>query len=198
MASYIFVSPRSDPGKGLPLLDPILGSGITPTMGTCRPDLRRYVRPGDHIFVVSGSLGKSVPQYVVGGIEVGEILESQIVAFERFPENRLVFDQDGRRHGNIIVTAQGEQHELDDHSKFDSRIKNYLVGSDQIVIESSREIAIARAGSVDLLAKIFDKPKAASVREIIGRARKLSDAQVDELRKALSAMKREAKRGSPR
>ena len=42
MSSYIFVSPRSDPGMGRPLDDPILRAGVRPTMGTCRPDLRRH------------------------------------------------------------------------------------------------------------------------------------------------------------
>ena len=47
MSSYIFVSPRSDPGMGRPLDAPILRAGVRPTMGTCRPDLRRLVRLGD-------------------------------------------------------------------------------------------------------------------------------------------------------
>ena len=40
MPSYIFVSPNSDPGAGRALVDPMLSSS-KPTMGTCRPDLRR-------------------------------------------------------------------------------------------------------------------------------------------------------------
>lgn len=47
MSGYIFVSPGSDPGMGRPLTDPILRSGVRPTMGTCRPDLRRLVQLGE-------------------------------------------------------------------------------------------------------------------------------------------------------
>ena len=72
MSSYIFVSPRSDPGMGRPLDDPILRAGVRPTMGTCRPDLRRLVRLGDQIFVVSGSMGPAIKQYVIGGLEIGQ------------------------------------------------------------------------------------------------------------------------------
>jgi len=75
MPSYIFVSPGSDPGAGLALVDPMLGSS-KPTMGTCRPDLRRMVTPGDHIFVVSGSRGRTYRQYVIGGMQIDAKLDS--------------------------------------------------------------------------------------------------------------------------
>lgn len=195
MAGYIFVSPNSDPGMGRPLLDPLLGSGRRPTMGTCRPDLRRYVQVGGSIFVISGSLGKHIPQYVIGGLDVDSKLESQLEAFDKYPENRLNFDEKGGRSGNIIVTAAGEQHERDSHTKFDSRIKNYLEGSNQVVLESTKEIELGRAHSLDILARVFDLPKAATIREIIGRNRKLSDKQVGLLRDALSQLKFEAKNG---
>ncbi|MGJ7571881.1 hypothetical protein ACSFBX_15225 [Variovorax sp. RB2P76] len=195
MAGYIFVSPKSDPGMGRPLLDPLLGNDRRPTMGTCRPDLRRYVQVGGSIFVVSGSLGKHIPQYVIGGLDIDSKLDSQLEAFDKYPENRLNFDDKGVRSGNIILTASGEQHERDSHSKFDSRIKNYLEGSNQVVLESSKEVELGRAQSLDILARVFDQPRASTIREIIGRNRKLSDKQVGLLREALTQLKLEARNG---
>jgi hypothetical protein len=194
MAGYIFISPNSDPGMGRPLLDPMLGRGRRPTMGTCRPDLRRYVQVGGSIFVISGSLGKHTQQYVIGGLDVASKIASQLEAYERYPEYRLDFDGKGVRSGNIIVTAGGDQHDQDDHSNFDSRIKNYLEGANQIVLESPAEVALGRARSLDILAQVFDKPKATTIREIVGRNRKLSDKQVAQLRKALVSLKQEAAR----
>ncbi len=192
MASYIFVSPRSDPGMGRPLADPILRAGVRPTMGTCRPDLRRLVSKGDQIFVISGSMGKQYQQYVIGGLEIDTKLEDQLVAYRDFPENRLQ-DIAGQRLGNIIVTADGTQDPRDKHSNFDTRIRNYLVGKNPIVLESNREIQLGRERSVDILADVFDKKAAHSIREIVGRMRKLSDDQAGRLRAALLDLKREAR-----
>ncbi|MGS1019429.1 hypothetical protein [Burkholderia glumae] len=193
MSGYIFVSPNSDPGMGHPLADPILRSGVRPTMGTCRPDLRRLVKLGGQIFVISGSMGKQVNQYVIGGLEVDSKLESQLAAYEQFPENRLSFDDAGHRQGNIIVTASGDQDPRDSHTNFERRIRNYLVGKNPVVLETPREIALGREHSLRMLAEVFDRPRATNVREIIGRMRKLSDAQVDRLRDALLEIKSEAR-----
>lgn len=193
MSGYIFVSPRSDPGMGRPLTDPILRAGVRPTMGTCRPDLRRLVQLGGEIFVISGSMGKSVKQYVVGGFEVDSKLESQLAAYDQFPENRLQFDENGRRQGNIIVTADGEHDPRDDHTNFDRRIRNYLVGTNPVILETAEEVASGREHSLRILAEVFDRPHARSVREIVGRMRKLSDAQADRLRCALLELKSEVR-----
>lgn len=194
MAGYIFVSPGSDPGVGKPLNDPILGKGVRPTMGTCRPDLRRLVNIGDSIFVISGSMGRlHIPQYVVGGMEVAKKLASQLAAYDAYPEHRLSFDDNGVRSGNIIVQADGRHDPRDNHDKFDSRINNYLLGKNQIVMESPDEVALARDRSLRLLVRIFEMPKARSIREIVPRHRKLSDAQVEMLRSSLLDLKREAK-----
>lgn len=53
---------------------------------------------------------------------------------ERFPEQRLHLREDGQLDGNVIVGANGAQHPLDDHKQetFDWRIKNYIVGTNEI------------------------------------------------------------------
>ncbi|AWY54618.1 hypothetical protein [Burkholderia gladioli] len=138
-------------------------------------------------------MGKPVKQYVVGGFEVDSKLESQLAAYEQFPENRLKFDDSGRRQGNIIVTADGEHDPRDAHTNFDRRIRHYLIGTNPVVLETTEEVALGREHSLRILAEIFDRPHARSVREIVGRMRKLSDAQADRLRSALLELKSEVR-----
>lgn len=190
MPSYIFVSPGSDPGAGLALVDPMLSSS-RPTMGTCRPDLRRMVRPGDHIFVISGSRGKSIPQYVIGGMQIDEKLEDQLEALRRLPQNALRFDGN-QRTGNIIALPDGTQDPRDDHSKFETRIKNYVLGKDPVVLETPKEVEIGRDRSVGILSKLFGI-EGSRMQQVVGRGRKLSPVQVDRLRRALDDIKREAR-----
>lgn len=196
MSSYIFVSPGSDPGMGRPLADPILraGIGVRSTMGTCRPDLRKRVQLGDQIFVVSGSMGKNVQQYVIGGLEIQDRLASQIAAFNQFPENRLYFNDAGQRLGNIIVTEDGRHHPQDRHSNFETRIQNYLVGTTSVLLETPQEVELGRERSVAILSRIFDKPGASRMQQVIGRMRKLSDDQAGRLKEALQDLKRDARR----
>lgn len=123
-------------------------------MGTCRPDLRRLVRLGDQIFVVSGSMGPAVKQYVIGGLEISQKLDDQLAAYEAYPEHRLQFDSTGQRTGNIIVTADGAHDPRDHHDKFDKRIRNYLVGTNPVVLETEREVQLGRERSVELLAEL--------------------------------------------
>lgn len=195
MSSYIFVSPGSDPGAGLALVDPMLNSS-RPSMGTCRPDLRRMVKPGDHIFVISGSRGRSIPQYVIGGMQIDKKLEDQLEALRSHPENSLRFN--GRqREGNIIALPDGTQHPHDDHDKrdrekFERRIKNYILGKDPVVLESPREVEIGRDRSVNILSSIFNMP-GHRMQQVVGRGRKLMNAQVDQLLRALDDIKREAR-----
>lgn len=190
MSSYIFVSPGSDPGAGRALVDPILTSA-KPTMGTCRPDLRRMVKPGDHIFVVSGSLGRTYQQYVIGGMEIDDKLEDQLEALRQFPNNALRFDA-GQKHGNIIVTPDGVQHPRDSHSNFETRIKNYIIGKNPVVLETEREVQLGRERSLDILSDVFERT-GSRVNQIMGRNRKLSDSQAERLRRALEEIKREAR-----
>lgn len=190
MPSYIFVSPKSDPGMGRPLVDPLLTSGSRPTMGTCRPDLRRLVKPGDQIFVISGSMGRQHRQYVIGGLEIDCKLEDQLSALRQFPENSLRFEA-GKKQGNIIVTPDGYQHPRDRHDNFENRIKNYLIGKNPVVLETAREIDLGRERSIEILENLFEK-RGSRVQEIVGRSRKLSEAQADRLRRELMDIKREA------
>lgn len=192
MSSYVFVSPRSDPGMGHPLADPLLTSGSRPTMGTCRPDLRRLVRPGDQIFVISGSMGPQHRQYVIGGLEIAQKLDDQLAALREFPENALRFEA-GKKVGNIIVTPNGDQHPQDTHPSdtFEDRIKNYLVGRNVVVLESQREVELGRERTVDILSSIFGR-SGPRVAQIVGRTRKLTIEQADRLRSELLAIKREA------
>jgi hypothetical protein len=192
VSSYIFISPKSDPGMGYPLADPLLTTGSRPTMGSCRPDLRRLVRPGDQIFVISGSMGPKHRQYVIGGLEIAEKLEDQLAALRKFPENALRFEA-GKKIGNIIVTADGYQHPRDNHKpeSFENRIKNYLVGQNPVVLESPREVELGRERTVDILSSLFDR-SGPRVAQIVGRHRKLTDEQADRLRRELMDIKREA------
>ena len=114
------------------------------------------------------------------------------MAYRDFPENRLR-DEAGQRLGNIIVTADGTQDPRDKHTNFDTRIRNYLVGKNPVVLESEREVKLGRERSIEILADVFNKRAASSVREIVGRMRKLSDAQAMRLRAALLDLKKEAR-----
>jgi hypothetical protein len=195
MSSYIFISPKSDPGAGRPLVDPVIGRGVRrPTMGTCRPDLRRQVRPGDRIFVISGTI-RGVSQYIIGGFDVSDKLSDQIEAYEQFPEHRLQCDEHGNKFGNIIVTANGEHDPRDHHGGFEQRIKNYLIGENQIVLETEREVKLGRERSPIILGDLFGRQDVQKVRDVVPRYRKLTDMQSDRLVEALQNLKREAQRG---
>jgi hypothetical protein len=104
--------------------DPYLGP--CPTLGACRPDIRRQLEKGDHIFVISGRLPE-VSQFVMGGFEIDSKIPA-IEAYCLYPDLRLRMREDGQTTGNIIVDAEGKQHELDNHTSFDSRIRNYVIG----------------------------------------------------------------------
>jgi hypothetical protein len=53
MIGKIFITRSGyDPQLGKHVKDPYLGAN--PTLGACRPDVRRQLNEGDHIFVISG------------------------------------------------------------------------------------------------------------------------------------------------
>ena len=127
MKGYIYISStNSDPERNRNLNDPIFRN--PPTLGGCMPPMRRLVLPGDYVFVVSGAT-KGVQQYVVGGFQVAEKI-SALAAYERFPENRLKLNAEGKLVGNVLIDGAGSKHPLDTHStnNFARRIENYLVG----------------------------------------------------------------------
>jgi len=143
------------------------------------PNIRRLVLPGDHVFVISGTT-KGVQQYVVGGFQVAEKI-SALAAYERFPEYRLSRSDNGHLDGNVLVTAEGGQHPLDKHKSdtFASRVENYLVGVNPVVLETPGEVARGRNETLDRLAAILERPRANRVIDVMGRWAKLEAPQVE-------------------
>jgi hypothetical protein len=143
------------------------------------PNIRRLVLPGDHVFVISGTT-KGVQQYVVGGFQVAEKI-SALAAYNRFPENRLRRDSEGKLLGNVIVDSSGHQHPLDTHgaNTFASRIENYLVGVNPVALELPAEVARGRNETLDRLSTILERPRANRVIDVMGRWAKLDEAQVE-------------------
>jgi len=195
MIGKIFVTGSGcDPVKGKHIKDPYLGP--QPSLGACRPDIRRQVQKGDHIFVVSGKV-RGLPQVVLGGFEVAEKI-SAFEAYERFPEQRLRRLPNGEVTGNVIVSAEGRQHALDHHEKgtFDRRIENYLIGTNPIALLTLEEIEEGRMQTLEILQEVFGK-KGDSVREIIGRCRNMTEIQTYNLRKLLNEVKNVAHQPRP-
>lgn len=179
MKGYIYISsPNADPALKRNLNDPMFRK--PPTLGGCMPNIRRLVLPGDHVFVISGTT-KGVQQYVVGGFQVAEKI-SALAAFDRFPENRLRRDQEGRLLGNVLVDSRGRQHPLDTHAAdtFANRIQNYLVGVNPVALETPGEVARGRSETLDRLSTILERPRANRVIDIMGRWAKLDEAQVEQ------------------
>jgi hypothetical protein len=187
MIGKIFVTSTGyDPEKGKDVKDPYLGPN--PSLGACRPDIRRKLKEGDQIFVVSGKV-PNVAQFVIGGLEIAEKIDV-LEAYRRFPEQRLRMGDDGQVMGNIIVDASGKQHKLDHHKTdtFDERVKNYVVGCNPIVLTTPEEVAAGRRLTLAILQDVFGI-KGNSVRDIIGRARNMTEKQVLRLRTLLAAVK---------
>ena len=191
MKGYIYVAGRgADPALRNDLNDPIFGE--VPTLGACMPNIRRAVEKGDHIFVVSGKT-KGVQQYVVGGLEVADKITA-LAAYDRFPQNRIRRGSDGHLVGNIIVNADGTRSSLDEHDKdndqaFERRIRNYVVGSRSIVITSAEEVQRSRDETIGKLAQILQRPPSNRITDLLGRCRRLDEAQVRELISWLSGIK---------
>ena len=186
MAGYIYtLYAGADPGRGWIMNDPIFVG--TPTLGACVPNIRRQVQIGDWVFAISGRV-PGVQQFVVGGFRVMEKID-QLAAYSRFPENRVQKAPNGQLVGNIIVTKDGHQHADDVHDNFERRLENYIVGGSPIALENDAEMDRARADTLSLLRLIFDR-EGNRVFDIIGRARKMDDDQVRELRGWLESLKR--------
>lgn len=143
------------------------------------PPIRRLVLPGDHVFVISGAT-KGVQQYVVGGFQVAEKIDA-LAAYDRFPENRLQLNAEGKLVGNVLIDGAGNQHPLDTHSadNFARRIENYLVGVDPIALETPAEVARGRSETLDRLSSILEKPRANRVIDVMGRWARLDEAQIE-------------------
>ncbi|WP_020467998.1 hypothetical protein [Zavarzinella formosa] len=195
MKGKIFVTSTGyDPEKGKDVKDPYLGP--KPSLGACRPDIRRQLEKGDQIFVVSGKV-QSVDQFVIGGFEI-ESKITAIQAYDRFPEQRLRVGENGQVTGNVIIDARGKQHKLDHHEKntFDKRIENYVVGCNPIALITPEEITEGRRRTLEILRDVFDI-KGNSIRELLGRNRNMSESQVLKLRAHLEDVKKMARPCSP-
>jgi hypothetical protein len=192
MIGKIFITSSGyDPQLGKHVKDPYLGEN--PSLGACRPDFRRKVNEGDHLFVISGKL-PNVRQLVMGGFEVLQKIDAQ-EAYQRFPDQRLRLREDGQLTGNIIVDENGAQHELDNHKPetFVRRVPNYIVGTNPIVLIRPEEIALSREQTLDVLREIFKK-NGESPHDIVGHyGSQLTEEQVKQLREWLLSLKKVAK-----
>jgi hypothetical protein len=186
MVGKIFITRSGyDPQVGKHIKDPYLGP--RPTLGACRPDVRRLLQVGDHIFVISGRV-PDVNQFVMGGFEIASKIPAT-EAYHAFPELRLRRLKDGQLTGNIIVNSRGEQHALDDHDSFGERIKNYVVGTNLISVTRPEEIAEGRRQTVEALCDILHKTGKTPV-ELVGRwGTKLTEEQIIQLRDWMKALK---------
>lgn len=190
MIGKIFITRSGyDPELGKHVKDPYLGP--CPTMGACRPDIRRQLEKGDHIFVISGKVPE-FNQFVMGGFEIESKIPA-IEAYRLFPELRLHRLSDGQLTGNIIVKADGGQHELDDHKSFDQRIRNYVIGKNLIALRTPDEIDEGRRQTLDVLRDILHK-KGNSPFAVVGHfGTRLTEKQVLQLREWLATLKKAAR-----
>ena len=192
MIGKIFITSSGyDPQLGKHVKDPYLGQN--PSLGACRPDVRRQVSEGSHLFVISGKL-PNVRQFVMGGFEVVQKIDAR-EAYQRFPDQRLRLREDGRLTGNIIVDQDGGRHELDNHkpSSFAKRISNYIVGTNCIALVRPEEIALGREQTLDVLREIFKK-NGESPWDIVGHyGSQLTEEQVRQLHEWLLSLKKATK-----
>lgn len=186
MIGKIFITRSGyDPQLGRHVKDPYLGP--CPTLGACRPDIRKQLHRGDHIFVISGRIPQ-VNQFVMAGFEIESKIPA-IEAYRLFPEHRLRKLEDGQLTGNIIVNSKGRQHALDDHNSFEWRTENYVVGTNLLCLSSPDEIAKGRQQTLQALQDILHKPGKSPV-EVVGRwGTKLTEKQILQLRDWLGSLK---------
>ena len=191
MIGKIFITSKGyDPQLGKHIKDPYLGTN--PSLGACRPDFRRQVQEGDHLFVISGKL-PNVRQFVMCDLEVAQKIDA-IQAYKQFPDQRLRMRDDSQLTGNIIVNASGTQHKLDAHkpATFARRTPNYIVGTNCIALTDPAEIALGREQTLDMLREIFQK-NGGSPFEIVGHyGSGLNENQIIRLREWLLSLKKMA------
>lgn len=192
MIGKIFITSTGyDPQLGKHVKDPYLGPNAS--LGGCRPDIRKQVKAGDNVFVISGKL-PNIRQYVMGGLEVAQKITAQ-EAYQQFPDQRLQLRADGQLTGNIIVDADGNQHPLDTHDPdtFAKRTANYVVGTNAIALVHPDEIALSREQTLDALRDILKK-NGGSPFEIVGHyGSQLTEEQVRQLREWLLSLQMAAK-----
>jgi hypothetical protein len=190
MIGKIFITRQGyDPELGKHVKDPYLGE--LPSLGACRPDIRRQLKPGDEIYTISGKV-KGARQFVMGGFEIASKMNVR-EAFDLFPEQRLSVREDGQIGGNIIIDGDGKQHPLDTHAKeaerFDRRVRHYVVGTNPISLIKPEEIKRGREQTLEALSEILGKT-GSSPWEIVGRyGCTLKESQSRQIRDWLRSLK---------
>jgi len=186
MIGKIFITRNGyDPQLGKHIKDPYLGP--QPTLGACRPDIRKQLRVGDHLLFISGKVPQA-NQFVMAGFEIEAKIDAT-EAYQLFPEQRLRELQDGQLACNISVDANGRQHQLDDHNSFEKRIKNYVIGTNLLSLETDEEIDEGRKETLDVLRDVLHR-KGNSPIEVVGRwGSPLTEKQIQELRDWLESIK---------
>ena len=186
MVGKIFITRSGyDPQLGKHVKDPYLGPN--PTLGACRPDVRKQLTKGDHIFVISGKVPVA-PQYVMAGFEIAAKIDG-LTAYQQLPEHRLHLLPDGQLDGNIICGPDGRQHELDNHNSFENRLKNYVIGTNLVALAGDDEIELGRNQTLEALRDILHK-NGSSPFEVVGRfGTRLDEKQILELRAWLARLK---------
>jgi len=191
MVGKIFITSSGyDPQLGKHVKDPYLGP--CPTLGACRPDIRKQLQQGDHIFVISGKV-PGADQFVLGGFEIEQKISAR-EAYRRFPELRLHKREDGQLVGNIIVNGAGRQHKLDDHKpeSFERRMQNYIVGKNLLSLSTTAEIDLGRQQTLDALRDILGRT-GSSPFAIVGHfGMRLTEKQIMRLRDWVATLKRVA------
>lgn len=177
MKGYIYkLYAGADPSTGWTFNDPIFGKYAT--LGACMPNIRKFVDVGDWVFAISGKTPMVVP-YVIGGFQVDEKIDA-LEAHARFPEYRLQKNESGQIIGNIIADDKGNHHPMDDHTNFDSRRQNYLVGTKSVFFDREKQIDLARQRSLGIMEGILNL-KANRVSDLVPRWRRLDSSQVNSL-----------------
>jgi hypothetical protein len=186
MKGYIYTMfAGADPAEGWTMTDPIYGK--VPTLGACMPNIRKAVERNDYIFSISGRV-QNVKQYVVGGFSVDEKINA-LSAYKRLPENRMRVGIQGELLGNIIVDSKGKHLDIDYHRNQESRIENYIIGKDPIVVEGAKNVDKARKETLNVLNDLFGKNED-TISKVIGRWRKLDEVQIKDLLAWMSTLRK--------
>lgn len=188
MIGKLFITSKGyDPERGKHVKDPYLGKN--PSLGACRPDIRKVVNPGDYLFFVTGRVN-GFKQYVMGSFQVAQKIDA-MTAYQRFPGQRLHLLPDGQLNGNVVVDLAGRKHPLDSHkaTSFAQRIPNYVVGKNPIAIVTPEEVDRARAETLGVLRRVLGRDGATPF-QVIGRwGTTLTQSQVEALLEWLHSFK---------
>jgi len=185
MKGYIYTMFQgADPGTGWVMTDPIYTP--IPTLGACMPNIRRAVETGDYIFSISGRVD-GTNQYIVGGFQVADKINA-LMAYSKFPQNRMKQMNDGSLRGNIIVDKDGNKLDIDYHSNHKKRIENYIIGKNEVVISKPDEIKRGRKETLPMLNNLFNT-KEDSVYRVVSRWRKLNEQQIHDLISWMNSIK---------